>query len=679
MKALVAEAMEDGAFGLSTALMMPPSSLATTDDLVELCKVVHGYGGIYSTHMRDEGLGVFDSVKESIEIAERAQVPLDIIHLKIAEQKYWGRMNEIVTLIENARKRSVNVQANVYPYTRGNNDLASIIPPWAHEGGTTKMLDRLADPALRDRLKHDIREGVPGWYNHYTAVGGDWSRMLISANNPYKGLTMNRVIAMKSEGKNPAPDALDVMFDLLIENKGSVGTVFAHHSEEDMNLALEQPWCSIGSDGSALAVEGPLRRGNPHPRSFGTFPRVLGVYSRDRGLLRMEDAVRKMTSLNSEKIGLRDRGILRAAAFADVTVFDPAKIIDRATYADPFQYSDGVRFVLVNGQIVLDDNNHTGAQPGRALRHESGAARFPPGTNSHTIFSSELKQLSTTHAGEGPAWRVATQSLYFTGDDRITRYDSNGVSHIFRERSGGANGLLFDHEGRLVTCEAANRRMTRTSTNGFIEVLADSYHGKKFNSPNDVTIDSKGRLYFTDPRYGKRDTMEMREEAVYRIDAPGKVTRIITELERPNGILVSPGDKYLYVADNNNNNIAGARKIFRFELKPDGTADSKTKKLIFDWKTSRGPDGFKMDREGRLFVAAGLNVANPPYETVEPYRAGVYVISPAGELLDFVAVPKDETTNCAFGGEDLKTLFITAGGTLWSIRVQTPGRLSSDR
>src|SRR5213079_1824850 len=172
---------------------------------------------------------------------------------------------------------------------------------------------------------------LPGWYNHYTAVGGDWRRMLISANNQYQGLTMDRVIEMKSEGKTPAPDPLDILFDLLIEQDGSVSTVYAHHTEEDMNLALSQPWCSIGSDGSALAAEGPLRRGNPHPRNFGTFPRVLGVYARERGLLRLEDAVRKMTSLNASKLGIRDRGWLQAGWFADITVFDESRIIDRAT------------------------------------------------------------------------------------------------------------------------------------------------------------------------------------------------------------------------------------------------------------------------------------------------------------------------------------------------------------
>jgi N-acyl-D-aspartate/D-glutamate deacylase len=375
MKDFLAAAMDDGAFGLSSALMMPPGSLATTDDLVELCAVVHRHGGIFSTHIRDEGLGVFDSVRQAISVAERAGVPVDIIHLKIADQQYWGRMKEVVALIEDARRRGVNVQASVYPYTRGNNDLVSIIPPWAHEGGRSNLLARLKDPAQRTRLKQDIRNGLPGWYNHYTAVGGDWSRMLISANNRYQGLTMDRVIAAKSEGKNPVPDPLDILFDLLIEQDGSVSTVYAHHTEEDMNLALAQPWCSVGSDGSAFATEGLLRRGYPHPRNFGTFPRVLGLYVRERGLLRLEDAVRKMTSLNASKLGIPDRGVLRAGAFADITVFDPTRVADRSTYEDPFQYSEGIELVMVNGQVVLEKRTHSGARPGRVLRHARSERR----------------------------------------------------------------------------------------------------------------------------------------------------------------------------------------------------------------------------------------------------------------------------------------------------------------
>ena len=370
MKVLVDEAMRDGAFGLSSLLAMPPGSLATTDDIVELCKPVARHGGIFSSHIRNEGTGVFEAIEEAIAIGERAGIPVDIIHLKIADQKYWGRMNEVVALIEDARKRGVNVQANVYPYTRGHNNLASIIPPWAHDGGRVKMLERLKDPKQRERLKKDIREGLPGWYNHYTAVGGDWGRMLVSGKGKYEGLTMDRVIAIRTKDRKPAPDPLDILFDILVEEGGSVPTIYEHHTEKDMNRALVQPWCSIGSDGLALAIEGPLRRGVPHPRSFGTFSRILGVYVRQRELLRLEDAVRKMTSLNAAKLGIRDRGLLRAGAYADLTLFDPERVTDKATYTQPFQYSEGVEYLLVNGQIVLEKGKHTGARPGTALRRK---------------------------------------------------------------------------------------------------------------------------------------------------------------------------------------------------------------------------------------------------------------------------------------------------------------------
>jgi N-acyl-D-aspartate/D-glutamate deacylase len=370
MKNLVEEAMKEGAMGLSCCLAMPPDALATTEDLVELCKVVGRYGGIFVVHVRNEGTDVLTAIEEAIEVGRRAGVPVEILHIKIADQLLWGRMSEVVQRIDHARRSGVNIQANVYPYTRGNNDLASILPPWAHEGGTGKLLARLKDRALRDRLKKDIRDGVPGWYNHYTAVGGDWSRMLVSANNRYQGLTMDRILAARTRDKKPVPDLLDELFDLLLEEGGSVSTVYDHHTEKDMNLAMVQPWCGIGSDGQALATEGSLRRGHPHPRSFGTFPRVLGVYVRQRGLLRLEDAVRKMTSQNAAKLGLHDRGLLRPGCYADLTLFDPERVIDGATYAEPFQYSEGIEYVVVNGQVVLDRGQPTGARPGRALRHQ---------------------------------------------------------------------------------------------------------------------------------------------------------------------------------------------------------------------------------------------------------------------------------------------------------------------
>jgi N-acyl-D-amino-acid deacylase len=377
MKTLLDEAMRDGAIGLSSMLASARELAVTTDDIVALCSVVKKHGGLFSSHIRNEGTGVLDAVAEVIAVGERAHIPVDIIHVKIADQTLWGRMREIVALIDQARARGVNVQTNVYPYTRGNNDLVSIIPPWAHEGGNAALLERLRDRATRDRLKADIRNGVPGWYNHFTAVGGDWSRMLISAqlspeNKKYQGQTMDRIIAAMIAGRSPAPDALDVLFDFLVEEHGSIGAIYAHHTEEDMNLALIQPWCSIGSDGSALAIDGPLRKGHPHPRSFGTFPRILGVYVRERGILRLEDAVRKMTSLNAAKAGLVDRGLLRPGQFADITIFDPKVVIDRATYLEPFRYGEGISTVVVNGRVVFEQGSPTGSKPGKALRR--GAA-----------------------------------------------------------------------------------------------------------------------------------------------------------------------------------------------------------------------------------------------------------------------------------------------------------------
>ncbi len=290
-------------------------------------------------------------------------------------------------------------------------------------------------------------------------------------------------------------------------------------------------------------------------------------------------------------------------------------------------------------------------------------------------------EVSAHGAGEGPAWHPDGY-LLSSGDGHINRHNGKGGVSIFRE-GAGSNGLLIDPQRRIVICESSRRRVTRLEKDGSLTVLAERFDGHRFNTPNDLSMDSKGRVYFSDPRYGPRDDMEMRDakgqlvEGVYRIDGPGKVTRVIThEVERPNGVLVSPDDEFLYVADNNNNAIGGARKLWRFKLNADGTIRPRSRKLIFDWKNARGPDGLKMDQQGRLYVAAGLNKPNPPFETADPVRAGLYVLSPRGHLLDFVALPNDEVTNCAFGGDDLRTVFITAGGHLWSVRSDTAGRVS---
>ncbi len=293
----------------------------------------------------------------------------------------------------------------------------------------------------------------------------------------------------------------------------------------------------------------------------------------------------------------------------------------------------------------------------------------------------KLMPLSAEGAGgEGPAWD-AKLGVLTSGGKGIHQLTPTGEKKVWREKAG-TNGLLFDRDGNLVCCEPVARAVSRIDRDGKRTVLTDSFGGKKYNQPNDLTIDSKNRIYFSDPRYGGRDDMQQKNdkgetiEGVYRIDTDGKVSRVIgREVERANGVLVSADDKYLFVADNNND-TGGARKLWRFDLKADGTVDAKSQKLLYDWGKGRGPDGLKQDAKGRLYVAGGLNKPNPPAEPATDVKGGIYVIDPdSGKLLAFVGVPTDEVTNCAFGGDDLKTLYITGGGTLYSIKTTTPGRV----
>jgi predicted amidohydrolase YtcJ/sugar lactone lactonase YvrE len=319
---------------------------------------------------------------------------------------------------------------------------------------------------------------------------------------------------------------------------------------------------------------------------------------------------------------------------------------------------------VVGGRVVFEAGSGAGSP-------SQGSAVLAPGA--------KPELLQEQGAGEGPAWHPEL-GLLTSGSGHIYRRSREGTVSVFR-RDAGSNGLLFDREGRLLTCEPRNRRVTRLEADGRLTILADRFDGMRFNQPNDLALDSKNRIYFSDPCYGDRSHMELvdaegrKVEGVYRIDADGTVTRIIThETERPNGLAISADDRFLYVADNNNDTIGGARKLWRFDLRPDGAIVPASRTLLHDWGKTRGPDGIKLDSDGRLFAAAGLNKPNAPYETQETPTAGVYVFSPDGRMLEQVPIPRDECTNCAFGGDDLKTLFVTAGGSLWSVRVQVAGR-----
>ena len=345
---------------------MPPSSLATTDNLIELAKVARQHGGIYSSHIRDEGEGVFRSIEEAIQVGRGAGIPVDIIHMKIAHKKLWGRAGEIVAMVQKARDAGHDIQANVYPYTAGQNNLSSIIPPWAHDGGREKLLERLKDPSSRRRMRTEILNGLPNWYNHYLATGDGWGGMLLVSlrherNASFQGKRMSELIAARGG------DPVEVLFDVLLEENGSVPTVFFHHSEPDMQRIMQQPWTSIGSDGSAVSVDGPTGRGHPHPRYYGTFPRVLGRYVRELKVLSLPEAVKKMSSMNADKLGIKDRGRLKEGMWADIAIFDANRVIDRATFEEPHQYPVGIQYVIVNGVVTIENDRHTGALAGRVI------------------------------------------------------------------------------------------------------------------------------------------------------------------------------------------------------------------------------------------------------------------------------------------------------------------------
>ncbi|HEU0005252.1 MAG TPA: D-aminoacylase [Terriglobia bacterium] len=365
MRQLAVEAMHDGAMGLSSSLIVPPDTYLDTRQLTDLASAVQPFGGIYSTHMRSEGQGIFEAIREAVSIGEQAQVPVDIIHLKIADKRLWGRMPEVIKVIEEAQAKGLRVTANQYPYVAGQNNLDALIPPWAMEGGREQMLGRLNDAALRTRMEKDIFSGVPGWFDHYLAMKGWESCVVASVKSEKNKVHEGRSIEQISKSLNKKPT--DVVFDLLKEEGGSVPAVYFLMSEDDVRTALQTPWVSIGSDGTAVRPDGILGKGKPHPRWYGTFPRVLGKYVREEKVLALEEAIKKMTSLNAAKLGIEDRGLLKAGKKADITIFSADRVIDKATFENPHQYPEGIEYVVVNGTLVIEKGQHLGSKPGRVL------------------------------------------------------------------------------------------------------------------------------------------------------------------------------------------------------------------------------------------------------------------------------------------------------------------------
>lgn len=365
MQGLVEDAMRQGAFGLSTALQYPPATYAQTSELVALAQSAARHGGIYATHMRSEGNAEMAALDETFRIGREAGIGVEIFHLKVSGKPNWGAMPKVVARIEAARASGIDVAADAYPYTAWQNNFSSFIPPWAHDGGDAKLLQRLKDPATRARIRKDMQTPSDAWDNTWLAINGPQDILISSVSNPelqkYVG---QRVSSIAAEWHT---DPLDTVFDFLVRDHAATDVVVFGMQDADMELALRQPWVSFDTDYHGTAPDGLLGRDHSHPRAYGTFPRILARYVRERKLLTLPDAIRKFTALPAQRMGLADRGVLKRGMWADLVVFDPDTVRDVATYEDPNRLAVGMRYVLVNGVPVIAGGQLTGALPGQVL------------------------------------------------------------------------------------------------------------------------------------------------------------------------------------------------------------------------------------------------------------------------------------------------------------------------
>ena len=365
MERLTAQAMEDGALGVFSALMYTPDRFNSTEELVLMAQVAARYGGIYQTHQRSEGDALFESLDEVFHIARESGIRANITHMKAAYVANWGKMAEVVDRVTQAREEGLNIAADIYPYVWGAAGLRALLPPWAREGGIVEIERRMADPAIRDSIRRELDVPTAEWENEYLGAGGAVNFRIVDVQGnenylDYEGMMLDEIAAELEK------DPKDVIMDIIQE--GGAGFVSLLTDEDDLRLAMRQPWVAFGTDGRLAAPDGPLSAGLPHPRAYGTYPKILGRYVRELGVISLEEAIRKSTSLAAESIGVEDRGTLAAGLYADIVVFDPETIIDHATYEEPHQHSTGVEYVLVNGEVVLDEGEITDARPGMVVR-----------------------------------------------------------------------------------------------------------------------------------------------------------------------------------------------------------------------------------------------------------------------------------------------------------------------
>ena len=371
MKALVEQAMKDGAFGISTALIYPPGHYAKTEELIELAKVAARYGGLYATHMRSEGASEMAALDEAIRIGREAGLPVEIFHLKVSGKSRWGSMAKVVEKIQTARDSGLDIRANQYPYVAGGTALASSLPPWVADGGVAKLLERLKDPSVRARIKGEMATDHADWENLFFDCGGGAGILIAGVVNADLKKYNGKTVAEMAKAENK--EELEALFDFILKDNAQTGALYFMASEEDLITGLKQPWTSIGLDANESPLDGPLYEPQSHPRAFGSMPRFLGRYVRDQKLMPLTEALRKITSMPAQREHLVGRGQIQVGYFADITIFDPSAIIDRATYTESTKLSEGIDTVLVNGQIEFEHGSLTGVNAGRALRGQGWA------------------------------------------------------------------------------------------------------------------------------------------------------------------------------------------------------------------------------------------------------------------------------------------------------------------
>ncbi len=363
---LVRQAMQEGAMGLSAALIYPPASYASTDELIALVKAVAEYDGMYISHLRSEGPSFLEALEEFLTIAGEARVSGEIYHLKAAGRDNWPKMDKVIERVEAARAEGMRITADMYTYPAGGTGLNACIPPWAHDGGDEALLNRLRDPETRERIRQDMLTHSTEWENMYLEVDGPDKILLAGFNTDALKPLTGKTLAEVAQIRGTSPE--DTLFDLLLEDDGRIFTIYFTMSEDNLRKQVQLPWLSFCSDAESLAPEGAFLKSNPHPRAYGSFARVLGKYSRDEKLITLQDAIRRLATLPAENLKIADRGALKIGYFADVVAFDPEAMQDCATFAHPHQYAVGMRHVFVNGEQVLKNGEHTGAKPGRVVR-----------------------------------------------------------------------------------------------------------------------------------------------------------------------------------------------------------------------------------------------------------------------------------------------------------------------